>query len=260
MSIGQAPEEAAPRACDARMAELREVCDVLEPWSHGLVARSNARPNTYEYNVVIVEREPGELDHDELIALADEALQGLAHRRIDFNAMGLGSRYRSGFEQRGWQTSCLVRMRHEGALPQAEDSAVEEFDYDEIAELRTRWHEEDFPGIDATDFFRSARDLALSRGVRVLGVRRDGAPVGFAQVEPHGEGVIVSDVYVTPAHRGRGLGAALTTAAVRSAASAPEIWIVADAEDRPQHLYQRLGFRAVHREINYLRLPSAAAR
>ncbi len=257
VSIGHAADEAATRAWEARLAELREVCDVLRPWSHGLIARSSARPEAYDFNVVIVERDP-ELGHDELIAFADRALSGLSHRRIDFAQLEDGSGYRAGFERRGWQTSCLVRMRHEGELPEPEVGEVEEVGYDEVSDLRVRWHQEDFPGIDANDFFRTSRELALSRGARVLAVHRDGTAVGFAQVEPRGDGAELSDVYVTPEHRGQGMGTTLTSAAAHAAAPAREIWITADGEGRPQRLYARLGFRPVHREIRFLRLPGAA--
>jgi GNAT superfamily N-acetyltransferase len=57
----------------------------------------------------------------------------------------------------------------------------------------------------------------------------------------------VDDVYTVPEARGRGFARALITHAVALAreAGAGLIFIVADDEDWPKRLYERLGFRAV---------------
>jgi GNAT superfamily N-acetyltransferase len=63
------------------------------------------------------------------------------------------------------------------------------------------------------------------------------------------------DVYVRADRRGHGLGTAVTSAAIRSAPPVRDLWITADDEDRPKHLYARLGFRPVTRQLQFLRLP-----
>jgi ribosomal protein S18 acetylase RimI-like enzyme len=62
-------------------------------------------------------------------------------------------------------------------------------------------------------------------------------------------------VYVRPDHRGRGIGTALTCAAIDSAGDAEELWIVADDEGRPKEMYARLGFQPVWRIVELLRMP-----
>jgi ribosomal protein S18 acetylase RimI-like enzyme len=232
-----------------------EFCDLIEPWKHGTVVRASRYPNYYDLNAVRVEEDPG-MSAEELAAFADEVLAGLRHRRIDFEDVGAGEPLRKPFEALGWLTERLVWMRHDSVLPPAPDVAVEEIPYDDVIELRANWHREDFPAVaEPDDFIAEARDAADRRGAQVLGVRDAGEAIAFAQVEHHEGSAEVSQVYVHPDHRGRGLGTAITCAAIRAGAGADDLWIIADDEGRPRDLYARLGFVPVWQTIETLRLP-----
>jgi ribosomal protein S18 acetylase RimI-like enzyme len=61
---------------------------------------------------------------------------------------------------------------------------------------------------------------------------------------------------VRPDRRGRGLGTALTSAAIEAAAGADDVLIVADDQGRPKELYARLGFRPAWTAMELLRLPA----
>ena len=59
------------------------VCNRVEPWAHGTVARADDVPTYYEYNLARVEgRDPG-LEAEALAAAAEPALADLGHRRIE---------------------------------------------------------------------------------------------------------------------------------------------------------------------------------
>ncbi len=230
------------------------VCDVLEPWAHGTVARATRYPTYYNFNVVRVEEEPG-MSTAELAAFADAALAGLEHRRLDFELLGPAQERRAELVTRGWKASRLLWMRHEHPPPPAPDVAVEEVDYDEVEELRLSWHREDFGAYEYESYRRAAKEVARARGVRVLAVREDGSPVAFAQLEQVGDGAEITQVYVHPDRRGAGRGTAMTRAAILAAGAPRDLWIVADDEDRPKHLYARLGFRPAWRTMEFLLLP-----
>ncbi len=87
------------------------------------------------------------------------------------------------------------------------------------------------------------------------GVRKQQAPVAFAQLERVGAAAEIAGVYVHPEHRGGGLGTALTRAAIEAAGSVRDLWIGADDEDRPKELYARLGFRPVWTVMEFTRVP-----
>lgn len=231
-----------------------EFCDLIEPWEHGAVVRATRYPDYWDLNAVRVEDDPG-MSVEELAAFADEALAGLAHRRIDFEDAGAGEPLRKPFEALGWLTERLVWMRHDSGLPPAPEVPVEEAPFDDVIDLRVNWHREDFPTVDPRNHIAEARDAAERRGAQILAVRDGGEAIAFAQVEHHDRSAEISQVYVHPDHRGRGLGTAITCAAIHAGAGARDLWIIADDAGRAKELYGRLGFRPVWHTIETLRLP-----
>jgi GNAT superfamily N-acetyltransferase len=230
------------------------VCDVLEPWEHGTVVRATEFPSYYDFNAVRVESDPG-MTVAELIGFADDALAPLAHRRIDFEDSAAAEPLRPGFEAQGWLSERLVWMLHEQASPAAPDIGVEEVPYGDVHELRLAWHFEDFPALDPSDYLVQASKVAERLGTRVFAAREQGTPIAYAQLDRVGQAAEVAQVFVRADRRGRGLGTAITQAAITAAADADPLWIVADDTGRPKELYTRLGFRPAWTAIELLRLP-----
>ena len=230
------------------------VCDVLDPWSHGTVVRATRYPSYYDFNVVRVEDDP-RMTVEELVAFSDEALAGLAHRRVEFDLIGPADAVRADFQAKGWEATRLLWMLHESPPPPGPEIVVERVPYDAVIELRDAWHREDYPDQDPAAYHAEAREVAMRRDVEVLAVREDGAPVAFAQLEREGSAAEITQVYVRPDHRGGGRGTAMTRAAIEAAGDVEELWIVADDEDRPKDLYARLGFRPAWTTMEFTRLP-----
>jgi GNAT superfamily N-acetyltransferase len=113
--------------------------------------------------------------------------------------------------------------------------------------LRVAWHHEDFPGQEAAEFHAQAREIRHALGTRALAVQEDSRPVGFATLNIGDDELEIGAVYVLPEYRGQGRGTALTQAAITAAGDVAHLWICADDEDRPKHLYGRLGFQPVVR-------------
>ena len=112
------PADAARAWRDAGQAA---VCDVLRPWSHGTIARATRFPDYWDFNVVRVEGDLG-ISVGALIALADEALAGLGHRRLDFDLPEAAEPLREELEAWGWKATRLLWMRHRASLPPAPES------------------------------------------------------------------------------------------------------------------------------------------
>jgi predicted GNAT family acetyltransferase len=87
---------------------------------------------------------------------------------------------------------------------------------------------------------RELVERAIAGSTRVLGLYRDGAQVGFARAVSDGVSVAyLADVYVLPAHRGKGLGLELVREIVLG--SFGEVrWMLHTAD--AQRLYAKLGF------------------
>ena len=229
------------------------MCDVLEQWAHGTILRATRYRSYFAYNVLRVERDPG-MSAAELVSVADQALAGYAHRRIDIEDIATAEHLRPALEARGFKTMRLVWMRHQALLPPGLDVPVDEVAYDTVAHLRLRWHQEDFPD-EGTEYQQWAREIALRRGVQVLSISTAGEPVGFAQLAHQGRQAEITEVYVDARHRGAGIGTALTRAAIQSAGNIDDLWICADDEDRAKNLYARLGFRPVWSAMEFTLWP-----
>ncbi|MHB8241318.1 MAG: GNAT family N-acetyltransferase [Solirubrobacteraceae bacterium] len=255
MTEADNPNAADPGAARSRARAWRDachaaICDSIEPWAHGTVVRASSYPRYYDFNVVRVEDEPG-LDVDALASFADDALAGLDHRRLDFDCLSAAEQRRGGFEAMGWRATRLLWMRHERPAPRT-DVAVEVAPYDVAQPLRELWHM-DFNDHSPKEYHRQAREVALRRGAETLVIRdRGGSPIAFAQLER--EAAEITEVYVHPDHRGRGLGTALTLSAIERAGEVRELWITADDEERAKDLYARLGFVPVWTSMNFLRV------
>jgi ribosomal protein S18 acetylase RimI-like enzyme len=245
--------EAAARAW--HHARQEAPCDAVTVWEHGTIVSAHRQPSFYFHNAVRVEDEPS-LSAEELIAFADSALDGIC-RMIVFDRAAVAERVRPRMETLGWRTIQLVLMLHVLALPAARggELGVVQVAYDDVHALRARWHLEDFPGYDPEDYLAAKREIDLASECIVLAPLRDGAPIGFAELVRAGDGAEITQVYIAPEHRGRGLGTALTRAAIEQGAGAGELWISAGAEDRPKRLYSRLGFRAAWTSVEFLLMP-----
>jgi ribosomal protein S18 acetylase RimI-like enzyme len=256
MSARQSVEEApALRAREWQRSHQAAVCDLAEPWAHGTVLRASRYPTYYSFNVVRIEEDP-EIGAQELVAFADQALAGLSHRRLDFEEIDAAESRRAELVALGWRPTRLLWMRHEQPLPPAAgEIEVSEVPYEAADGLRRAWHAEEDDGSEYEHFQVAAREVAETRGVRVLTVADGPRAIAFAQLEWAAGGAEITQVYVDPEYRGGGRGAAITRAAVRAAADADDLWIIADEEDRPKELYRRLGFRGVWSSMEFLWLP-----
>jgi ribosomal protein S18 acetylase RimI-like enzyme len=248
----------AARAREHRDAVHAAVCDVFQPWAHGTVVRATGHPSFFDLNVVRVEDGPA-MRAEALAAFADQALRGLDHRKLDFDHIDAAEPLRRDFEAMGWKATPLIWMRHDGTLRPGPAISVATVPYDTVHGLRVDWHQEDFPGLDPSDYHASAREVALRCNVQVLAVREGDKSVAFAEVEWIGAAAEITSVYVHPQHRGKGHGTAVTRGAIEAASDAQDVWIVAEDEGRARDLYARLGFRPAWTTMEFLRLPPADA-
>jgi GNAT superfamily N-acetyltransferase len=198
--------------------------------------------------------DPG-LSAAELMETVDVLQDGLRHRRIVIEDEAAGERLRPAFREAGWIADRLLVMLREGPPPEAPADVVE-VPFPDTRPLRLEWHRSEDWGDEEALHLESAEVVAARNGDRAFVVRADDEPVGFSALfsPPGFGGAEVEQVYVTPAHRGRGIGARLIEGALAAGGHSTN-WIVADDEDRPKLLYQRLGFRPVWRRFSFVRVP-----
>jgi ribosomal protein S18 acetylase RimI-like enzyme len=228
-----------------------------EPWAHGTVLRTPSAPDYWDVNTVRVEGPAPELGAVELMEMVDVLQDGLRHRRIVVEDEETGERLRPAFRDAGWTAERLVIMLREGPPPAAPEDVVE-VPFTETRALRLEWHGSEDWGDEEALHLESAEAVAARNGDRAFAVLAGERPIGFVAVfSPPGAGAAeIDQAYVSPAHRGRGVGQRLIAGAL-AALGYHTNWIVADDEDRPKQLYERLGFRPVWRRYAYTRRPPA---
>jgi len=241
----------------ARRAQLAFSCSRAEPFPGGTAFFTPEHPIKWELNLALVDDATGCRAAD-LIAEADRVQggAGLSHRRLEIAAAGV--HLREGFLEAGWLAEELLIMLHRPRADRRgehEQAEVSEVPFSAIRALAERWHGD---GMD-TDVARAVVD-ADEAGARALEGRcllaeRDGAAAGYATMSRRtGALAEIEQVYTAPEHRSHGVASALVRAAIAAGREHGDaLYIVADADDWPYKLYERLGFQTVGRRHGFTR-------
>jgi ribosomal protein S18 acetylase RimI-like enzyme len=243
------------------------LCDLIEPWEHGYRARASAFPTYWDYNVLAVVDDDRALDAGTLAAAAEDHHGDLAHRKVQVFAEELANRVRSGMSERGFACVELLYMVHDGELPPVAGDVELRSAPDAAARpLREQWYATEpwVTGPEVLADFLAAQERAhalLGGHVLLVDGSGPGGLAAYVRVEVVGAMGEIGEAYAIPEARGRGIGGTLVAAGARaiSEAGAEHVLIVADAAERAQHLYERLGFRTVWRMHDFTRRPGAPA-
>jgi ribosomal protein S18 acetylase RimI-like enzyme len=251
------PELARLRAY--RRAHFERIAARSEPFAHGVAVFTPAHPTKWDLNLLIVEDASG-VTAEELIAEAErlQAPAGLRHRKIE--ALGGADALVDGFAAAGWTAERVVVMLLRAADVRGEAPAqVREVGFEPVRGLMEQWYGETMSAAEARDLAEADADTEEPSGGRFFLVERDGEAAaccvllgtdGIGQVE---------EVYTSKAHRGHGLASAVIRAAIAASQERGDdlVMIMADADDWPQRLYERLGFETVDQFRTFTRKPPA---
>ena len=232
-------------ANDFQRATLELVVERFEPIDQGWVVRSPGLPQVWSANHVRISRG---VTFAEALALADEHLADLRYRQLMIEHEETGARLERSFAEQRWDVDreVVLELVRE---PSGDVSAVLEPEEQPVMELMRRWTGEDESleitpsGLDQVVEF--TRRVTRARSARLFGVPGGhGELAGITMLYSDGVVAQVEDVYVVPEERGRGYGRAMVTKAAATALEMGHelVFIVADADDWPQHLYRRIGF------------------
>lgn len=226
-------------------ANLAKTADVFRPIEAGCVVLAPSLPVVWSINQVRVALPLG---FHALVELAEEQLAGIPYVQIVLENQDSGPELEEAFRAAGWKTEREVLMLL-CAPPDrdADMSFVTDAGEDEVAEMMGRWYGEDRLGPRELDqLVEFSRRESRACEDRLLGVRSsDGALVAITKLRGDGRTAQVEDVYTAHEARGRGYARALVSRAVELARAENHdlIFINADENDWPQHLYARIGFR-----------------
>ena len=229
-----------------RRALFERTTTRAEPFEHGTAYFTPEHPTKWDLNLLVVDDAAG-LSAEELLAEAErlQAPAGLRHRKIEVHRGG--DALVDGFKAAGWSAERVVVMllRPDADQRGEAHAPVREVEFPAVRSLMEQWYGEAMSAAEARDLADADADSALTSGARFFLTERDGEPAACCMLLA-GDGVgQVEEVYTAKPHRGAGLASAVIRTAIAAARERGDdlIMILADADDWPQRLYERLGLR-----------------
>ena len=241
-----------------RQAQFERTTSRAEPFAHGTAYFTPEHPTKWDLNLLLVDDAAG-LSAEVLLAEAErlQAPAGLRHRKIEVQR-GADALV-EGFGAAGWTPERVVVMllRPDADQRGAAQAAVREVEFAAVRSLMEQWYGEAMSAAEARDLADADADSALTSGARYFLTERDGEPAACCMLLA-GDGVgQVEEVYTAKPYRGAGLASAVVRIAIAAARERGDdlIMILADADDWPQRLYERLGFETVDTYRSFTRKP-----
>ena len=228
----------------------------MEPTRLGTAVYDDRVPKRYDSNYLLVDTVPPGTTAEELAADARAYGRPMIFFRDEQSAEPL----LPGFRALGWRLDRHVFMVQRGPVTRdAPVELVQELDAEALRPARRRLIE-DFPWArpEVLEQLHEAKRLIAERvHTRFLGIVVDGEVVAYADLYVEPPNAQIEDVGTLEEHRGRGYASAVVLHAIELArrAGADFVFLVADAQDWPQHLYRRLGFEPIG---HYVKLISPA--
>jgi len=228
---------------------MRGSATEVVPVTGGFAVLNGEFPSSYEHNCLVIDQLP---DPALLMAEADRVLGefGLGHRAIEMEVEGIEASWLDRFRTAGYQIHPTVVMALQGPSERHRETAVERVSYEDLKPaVAASWRRE-FPRI-SEDSLRQLveRRSATGRSCDVSHhvVRVDGgirARCDLYRLPPIAQ---VENVETEPDWRNHGYATAVVLDAVELAheSACDLIFLMAAADDWPQHLYRRLGFGRV---------------
>ena len=246
--------------CLSFIEDLEEkVCDRIEPFAYGRSFIATDFPVVWDDNFLRVEKAGA--TWDELTKAAEEiqGRAGLHHRKLILPDEDWVEDITNAARRSGWEVTPLIFMlrRRQGA--RTSSVPVKEVTYDEIRPLRQDLMRRQ-PWATSEDDVRQVLE-ANERWASLVDAR-------FFLAEVEGEPAAACDLYRGPGlaqvedvetkeeFRNRGLASAVVLAAVQAALEDqedPTIFLIADENDWPKVLYEKMGFETVGRRIQLLK-------
>jgi len=239
------------------------IVDEVRPMGNVTALLTPSLPLVWQLNAVRIEDSAA--GARQLIAAAEDALGHAAHRKLVVHDQELGMHLAPTLSREGWNVyRLLVMVRDHAPERNVPPDAGAEVDRDSgaraLAAFRREqpfgWQEEAVQQLMAMDerYGRAlrARDFAAPPDAPAAACRLYTAE-GLGQVD---------EVGTLERRRGRGHASAAVLAAVDTAAAegCDPIFLLTDAADWPQHLYERLGFSPIGQLYEFLKLPLGAGR
>jgi ribosomal protein S18 acetylase RimI-like enzyme len=203
--------------------------------------------------------EPGDATAEELAAEAErvQGAAGIGHRRVNVRGEEQRERLEPQFVHLGWEPQRFVLMVQRRGPDRPAEHEVREVDEPTLRPLWAEAIRSEPHGQDETlvqQILEHRRDVGQAIPTQLFAAEVDGKLVAHTELYSEDGVGQVENVYTLADYRSRGLARSLMLHAVaESHAAGNELtFLVADADDWPQRLYDKLGFETVGRYARFL--------
>jgi ribosomal protein S18 acetylase RimI-like enzyme len=247
----------------AFVRELQERTSTrVEPFRWGRALFNDDIPQRYYSNLVRIETSLAGVDVHELALDVDRALAGYAHRQIQVDDEGDGSRIAMGLATLGYtaEHSVLLCLRRDPDRPAPADP-VEELTFEEARPFAVEVYRRELADSDraVVERFADFRQVVqIAANGRFFARRVEGRPAGLCELYLVDGIAQIEHVDTLEEFRGRGIARSVISRAVAEARAggADLVLIEADLDDWPKELYRRLGFDDLARSWSFTRAPA----
>jgi ribosomal protein S18 acetylase RimI-like enzyme len=244
---------------------LRRLSTRVVPFAWGNAYLDDELPQRFYSNFLRTETDLTGVSADDLIAAADDVLADdrFEHRLVIVRDEAAAERLGPGFAAAGFARAPEVvqLLRREPDRPRTLDVDVVPFAEARELILQT-YHEDDhLPHELAVPFTDNRATYEATVGAQFFVARVDGKQAGLCELYLDGEDAQVENVGTLVRFRNLGVARSVVLAAcdAAKAAGATRIFILADDEDWPKELYERLGFDRLATDVGFLKSPSPAS-
>jgi GNAT superfamily N-acetyltransferase len=253
------------------MTELDRCVDFLRAFSFRVAERTslgrlgqavlNDRlPRVWSLNYLLADRElSAGVTAGELAEEADELLgaAGLGHRKVEVLDGEAAARLEAGFRTLGWHVERDVVMTHRRAPDRESDTTgVEELEAPELDDVWAEGTRSGPYGVDEEVVAQLVehKHVLAAAGARFFAARVDGQIASHCDLYSDGSTGQIEAVLTLEAYRNRGLARAVVTKALEESRAAGDelTFLLADQDDWPRHLYDKLGFDEVGSVYEFL--------
>ena len=162
-------------------------------------------------------------------------------------------------ERAGYTRERVLWMVHESVTPRVESArdAVLLEPHESRMARASYWR--GTPSAPATQQLVDKIEVtAKATDLRIFGSMEDGKIVSVCDLYSDGRTAQVEDVITLEEYRGRGHATSTVASAVRHARETGHdlVFLIADSEDWPRHLYRALGFEGIGEGCDFIKTPS----
>ncbi len=243
----------------------RRVSTRVVPFAWGEAFLDDDLPTRFYSNFLLAEGDLESVSAEDLIGAAEEILGDGAfqHRLVIVHDARAAERLEAGFRASGFERSGEVIHIHRRDPDRPGALHVDEASFAEARDVIVATYVEDdhLPSELAVPFTDHRAKYEREIGARFFVTRVDGEPAGHCELYLDGDDAQVENVATLVRFRNRGVARSAVLAALDAAreAGAARTYIVADGDDWPKQLYERLGFDAIGAEAAFLKAPEAPA-